>query len=547
MAAGRILACRYVRLACERHLRDLSEGRGRGLSWDVASALHAIDFFKFLRHSKGKLARRSIALEPWQKFAVGAVFGWKREDGTRRFRVSYKEIPKKAGKSTEAAGVGLYGFMADGEAGSEVYAAATKREQARIVFGEAQRMVRASPVLRKRVGIFKLNLSIDATASKFEPLSSDDKMADGLNPHFSIVDELHRHRRAGLLDILKAGTIARRQPLTWIITTAGDDDPESVYAREHDYAVGVLEGAIADDAYFAFIATIDEGDRWDDPAVWPKANLNLGVTIQADDLADMARKAKNSPLERAHFKRFHLNVRGSDTARAIDMDVWARNGLGPIDRESLRGRDCHVALDIASKIDIAAKVNLFPPAASGERWKVLARFWVPGDNVEDREQRDRAHYRHWIETGWIETTPGNIIDHGQIEAAVIEDRQFFNVIDVAYDPWNATHLATRLQDAGLTMVEFIQGLRSYTEPTKELLAMLLSEKIDHGNNPVLTWMAMNLKIQTDKNENQMPAKKASGKRIDGMSALIMAVGRAIAAPSGGRSFWEVEPAQPPGG
>jgi phage terminase large subunit-like protein len=536
--ADKFPVCRLVKLACQRHLRDIEDGPARGLKWRPDKAAFAIGFFPFVRHSKGEWAGKPVVLSPWQEFTVGSVFGWTRADGTRRFRTIYEEIPRKNGKSTSLAGVGIYGLVADKEPGAEIYAAATRRDQARIIFDEAKRMVRSSPELRERIGIFKLNMSIDATASKFEPLSADDRTLDGLNPHIVLIDELHKHKSRAVLDVLDTALGSRRQPLLWIITTAGDDDPESVYAQENDYAVKVLEGVLEDDSFFAFITTIDKADRWDDPKAWAKANPNLGISVKLDDLKRQALKAKNSPSAQAAFKRLRLNVRTASAGSYINMDLWARNGPACFDPAILHGRRCFGGLDLSSKIDISAFVKLFPPIEGEERWRVVARFWMPADTITERSDRDRAQYQRWVDEGWIEATPGNVIDHNEIAQAVIEDSRHFEFRGIAYDSWNATQLAIGLQNEGIQVFEFIQGMKSYNVPTKELEAMLEAHKLDHGKNPVLTWMASNLSVQTDKNLSRMPTKKHSRGRIDGMTGLIMCIGRAIAAAGAGEDLNE---------
>jgi phage terminase large subunit-like protein len=524
--AGERPACRLHKAACARHLRDLRKGKKRGLWFDVAAAQYRIDFFgRYLRHSKGEWAGHPVELAPWQKFVVGSVFGWKRQDGTRRFRTAYEELPRKNGKSTKLAGVGLAQLVIDGEGGAEVYSAATKKDQARIIFDEAKRMVGKSPELAAEVRRFKLNLSVDSTASKFEPLSADEKTLDGLNPSTILLDELHKHKNRALLDVLDTAQGSRSQPLLWIITTAGDDTPESVYASENAYAIQVLEGVIEDDSAFVFITSIDKGDKWDDPKAWAKANPNLGISVKLDDLARQANKAKKSPPAQNAFKRLRLNVRTSGAERAIDMEVWRKNNGGRFDPAHLHGRRCWAGLDLSSKIDISAFVKLFEPEEPGGRMKVVARFWMPQDTLEERADRDRVPYRQWVEEGLIEVTAGNVIDHSEIERAVLGDSTDHDLASVGYDPWNATQLAVSLAEQGVPMVEFIQGIRSYTAPTKELTALLLSSKLDHGGNPVLAWMASNLKVSGDKNENMMPNKLHSTGRIDGMTGLIMAIGR----------------------
>jgi phage terminase large subunit-like protein len=535
---GKFPVCRLVRLACERHFRDIERGPRRGLKWRPEIAKHRIRFFGLLRHSKGEWGGQLVRLEPWQQFIIGSVYGWLRKDGTRRFRTVYEEIPRKNGKTFMIAGVGVAALVADNEPGTEIYSAATRKDQARLIFDEASRMVRGSPDLRGRIGVFKSNLSIDATASKFEPLSSDERTLDGLNPNVVLIDELHKHRSRGVLDVMDTAMGARRQPLLWIITTAGDDSPESVYAQENDYAIKVLERAVEDDSAFVYISTIDASDRWDDPKAWRKANPNYGISVKPDDLRRQANKAKNSPAAQVEFKRLRLNVRTSGTDQAINMDVWGRNSLCPPGQrpgiynasrtELLRGCRFFGGLDMSTKIDLSAWVKLFPPTKPGERWSVLCRFWMPADTVADKSDRDRVQYQRWIDEGWIEPTVGNVVDYTEVMHAITDDCRTYEAASIAYDPWNITQMATALNENGFPMIEFVQGIRSYTAPCKELEAMLLSDKLDHGDNPVLRWMASNLRTtKPDRNDNRMPTKGNSIGRIDGMCGLTMAIGRSM--------------------
>lgn len=524
VVGGKVIACNYVVLACKRHLQDLEKGPKRGLRWSEASAKYAIDFFPFLRHSKGEFGNKAFHLSPWQQFVVGSVWGWKREDGTRRFRVIWEEIPRKNGKSTKLAGIGLLALVADNEPGAEVYAAATKKDQARIIFDEAKRMVATSPEFSKQVRRYKTNLSIDKTGSKFEPLSSDEKTLDGLNPHCVLIDEIHKHKSRAVLDVLDTAMGSRRQPLLWQITTAGDDNPESVYSQEHAYAVKILEGVVQDDNFFAFITTIDKDDAWDDPKAWAKANPNLGVSVKLDDLKRQLTKAKQSPSAQSAFKRLRLNVRGVSTERYIPGSLWAANTGPRFDPDRLKGRPCYGAIDLSSKIDITCWLKLFPPVGNETTWKIATNFWIPADTVGEKTERDLVQYQRWIDEGWMEPTAGDVIDHGEVRETILKDLKDYQILNVAYDPWNATQLVIELRERGVPAIEFVQGLRSYTAPTKELMNWLLQRKLDHGMNPVLTWMASNLAVQKDKNENLMPTKKHSVGRIDGMTSLIMAIG-----------------------
>jgi len=535
VVAGRVIACKLAIKACERHLHDLKTGHERGLRFSTENARFAIAFFRFLRHIKGEKANKRVALEPWQEFGVGSMFGWKNADGYRRFRTAYWEVPKKSGKSLLASGIGLYGLVADKEQGSEVYSVATKRDQARIVFGTAREMVRRSPELSAMVVSHKSAISVESTTSKFEPLSSDEKSGDGLNPHFVTVDELHRHKSAALRNLMESGTASRRQPMLMIITTAGDNTPQSAYDIEHDYAVKVLEGTFEDDSYFAFVTCVDDPAKWDDPTEWAKANPNLGVTVQLNFMAKMAAAARASPTKKAEFLRYHCNVRTSDITRAIDMDVWAQNG-GKIDLASLKGRSCYLAIDLSSKQDITATLKLFPPIGDEKRFILVPRFFTPEATLEARSERDtrnKATYRTWVEAGFLEATPGNVVDHARVKETILEDAGLYQIETAPYDPWNAMQLVLELADAGVPVVEFIQGLRSYTLPTKEFLNYLVDTKFNHGNNPVLTWMASNLCVQKDKNENMMPVKGRSAGRIDGITSGIMARGASLAGPIGG--------------
>ncbi|GAH39281.1 unnamed protein product, partial [marine sediment metagenome] len=303
---GSIPAGRLVRLAVERHVRDLVEGPKRGLHWDRQAAQHAIDFFGFLKHSKGEWAGQPFLLEPWEQWLLWMIFGWKRADGLRRFRTAYIEVARKNGKTTWGAGLGLYLLVADGEPGAEIYSAATKREQARLSHGEAVRMVRSSRALSRMVGVVKDNLHIRATASKYEPLGADANTMDGLNVHAAIIDELHAHRNRRVVDVLETATGARRQPLICEITTAGSDQTSICY-EHHEYARQILEGTIDDDSWFAYIACLDEEDDWLDEEAWKKANPNLGVSVKLDSLRRTAQKAKRLPAAQNAFRRLHLN------------------------------------------------------------------------------------------------------------------------------------------------------------------------------------------------------------------------------------------------
>jgi phage terminase large subunit-like protein len=403
---GQVLANRLVRLACERHLEDLGSGASRGLCFDHQAAQHAIQFFGFLRHSKGEWAGQTFALAPWQAFVVGSLFGWQRADGLRRFRTAYCAVPRKNGKSTLSAGIALYLLVADGEQGAEIYSAATTRDQARIVFDEAKRMVGSSPALKRRVQVLINNLNVAASASRFMPLSSDASSMDGLNVHGAIIDELHAHKTRHVVDVLDTATGARRQPLLFEITTAGYDR-HSICFEHHDYAIKLLEGTLQDDSWFAFIAAADEDDDWTDRRVWRKANPGFGLSVKEDDLARKAEKAIALPGAQNAFRRMHLNEWTEQAERWIDLAAWDACNR-PVNLEGLRGLPCFGGLDLSTTTDVTALAWVFPPDDHGGLWCVLSRYFVPEENLRKRAERDRVPYDLWTRQGFIQASTERI-------------------------------------------------------------------------------------------------------------------------------------------
>ncbi|WP_209316216.1 terminase large subunit [Haematospirillum sp. 15-248] len=525
VTAGTVPACRWIKLACARHLRDLECGHQRGLWFDYEAEERIYAFFeKYLRHSKGEFAKKPFVLQQWQAFIVGSVFGWKRKDGSRRFRTVYDEEPRKNGKSTRLAGIGLYMTTADGEYGAEVYSAATKKDQAKIVWGEARSMVLASPELRARTRVFAANMNVPALGSKFEPLGADSDSLDGLNIHCAIIDELHAHKSRDLWDVLETATGARHQPLIYAITTAGRNKL-SVCRELRDYACKVLEGIVEDDSFFAVIFTIDEDDDWSDPSVWAKANPGLGVSVNIDDLQRKVEKARHLPAAQNAFKRLHLNIWSDGAGSWLDIDAWDES-CETVDPDVLAGRECYGGLDLSTTTDITAFVLVFPPVTDGERWKVLTRFWVPAENIERRVRSDRVPYDIWHDQGHIQATPGNVVDYRAVRDGITAAADMFDLREVAYDRYNSSQLVTELMDDGLTMVPFGQGFISMATPTRELEKLVISGQLAHGGNPVLRWMASNVVVLEDPAGNMKPAKNKSAEKIDGIVALIMALGRA---------------------
>lgn len=519
--AGKATACKWVRLFCERHEKDLKRGTKRGLYFDEEEAERVLRFFDFLRHSKGEWGGQAFILSPWEQAYLWVLFGWRKKDGSRRFRISYLEVARKNGKSTLAAGVALYLLDGDKEPGAEVYSAATKRDQAKIVHGEACRMVRASTMLKQFITVRTDNMFVLDTNSKFEPLSSDYNSLDGLNIHGAIVDEVHAHKTRDLWDILETATGARRQPLMFAITTAGVSR-QGICRELHDYLEKVLEGSLEDDSFCGIIFTLDEEDDYTDERVWVKANPNLGVSVKLDDLRDKIRKAREAPAALNAFLRLHMNVWTQAETRWIDPDAWAACGeQTPL--EDLRKEPCYAGLDLSSTTDISAFVLKFPRTGDALGW-----FWIPEDEMEKRERRDRVPFSAWVLHGYVEATPGNVIDYEYIRQRIKQvASEFRGLREIGYDPWNATQLAIQLEEDGFQVVPVRQGFQTLSPAAKELEREIMSGELKHGGNPVLRWMAANVVLAIDPAENIKPDKAKSAERIDGIVALCMAISRQI--------------------
>jgi phage terminase large subunit-like protein len=526
---GKITACRWVRLACERHVHDLEHGHERGLYFDVEAAQRVLRFIGLLRHSKGKWGRHGgelIILEPWEQFIVWVSFGWMNSKGFRRFRTLWLEVARKNGKTTLAAALGLYLAFADGEPAAEVFNCATKRDQARLCHAESIRMVRKNEFLKKHVRIYKDNLSIERTASKYEPLGADSDSLDGLNVHGVIGDEVHAWKKRDMWDVMETATGSREQPMIIGITTAGIDRQTICYEK-HEYTRKVLEGwkdgTFQDDTWFGIIFTLDEDDDWRDETCWVKANPNLGVSKNLDDLQMKAKRAGAMSAALNNFLRRELNVWVHGAIKWMNMDAW-RACAGDVPAlempERLRGMTAYCGLDLSSTSDITAFVLVF--IDEEENIHVVARFWIPEDQMLVRTRDQGLKYEQWVKEGYIEATPGNTIDYDWIFEQIEKDADMFDIDQIAFDRWGAARVATVLENMGMTMVKFGQGDVSMNPPMQELERLVLTEKIQHGNNPVLTWMADNLVARMGPTGLLKPDKEKSSEKIDGIVALLMA-------------------------
>jgi phage terminase large subunit-like protein len=493
--------------------------------FDRDAADMACDFFpRFCVHLEGKLAGEPFELEAWQRNdIIRPLFGWKRPDGTRRYRILYLEVPRKNGKTTLAAGIALLLTFADKEAGAQIYSAASDKDQAAIVFEAAVAMRNANLELRRRSLAYKKALVVPTWGASFKPLSTVANSKHGFNVHGFVFDEFHVQPDRDLYDVLHTGTGARLQPLEVIITTAGSNR-HSICWELHEHALKVQQGILEDDAFLGVIYAAGERDDWRDPATWRKANPNLGVSIQLDYIERECVKAQQTPAYENTFKRLHLNIWTEQVSRWIAVETWdACDEL--VGEEHLEGMTCAGGLDLSSVSDLSALVLDFVREDGAHIW--VPRFWMPKENIALRVKRDRVPYDVWERAGLIKATEGNVVDYRVIRADLNALAERFHIREIAFDRWNSQSLVTDLQDDGFVMVAFGQGFASMSAPTKELEKLILGKKLIHSRNPVLRWMLSNVAVQQDPAGNNKPDKEKSGEKIDGIVAGIMGLARNI--------------------
>ena len=487
-------------------------------------------FIEGLKHTKGEFAGNNFKLTEWQwNDIIQPLFGTLNKDGSRQYRTAFIELPRKNGKTTLAAAIALYLTFGDGEYGSEVYSAANDREQASLVFNEAADMVRQTGLSKhakvidstKRIVFYKRN-------SFYRAISAEAYTKWGYNAHGIIYDELHAAPNRELWDVLTTSQGARRQPLIVVITTAGYDR-NSICWELHDYALKVQNGIIKDKTFLTVIYAAEEDDNWLDEKIWAKANPALMVKGRADafrqidEIRMLAKRAAETPALEMTFRRLYLNQWVNSVQRWMPIDKWDAC-KGDIKLDDLKGKTCYAGLDLSATTDLTALSLVFP--LDDGTYATLMRFWIPGDTAAEAERRDRVPYRAWAKQGLITLTEGNVIDYDYIREEVKKLRETYDIIEIAYDRWGAAKLVQDLTEDGLTVVPFGQGYASMSPPTKELMNLVLSKKINHGGHPILRWNADNLVVATDPAGNLKPDKSKATQKIDGCVALIMALDRA---------------------
>lgn len=540
VAEGRIPACKWHRLACQRHLADLgrvdthpawpyrfnpelTDSSGKTYS----PAERVCRFAELMPHIKGDWAarRQLIKLESWQVFILSSIFGWvHRDTGKRRFRVADLFIPRKNAKSTLAAVIGLYMLAIDDEFGAEVYSGATTQDQAMEVFRPALLMARNTPRFLQTYGVSAnaSNLAVVGKNSKFEPVIG--KPGDGASPSCATVDEYHEHKTSDLYDTMQTGMGARSQPLMIVITTAGSDISGPCYLHQVELQK-ILENVLENDQRFGIIFGVDEGDDWTSEAALRKANPNYGVSVDAEFLRLQQRDATADPRKQNVFRTKHLNVWVAGASPWLNLHNLQEAGDPTLTLEVMRGKHCVVGLDLASKVDIASAVWLFREGeGDAAHYTAISSNYLPTATAEKPEN---AHYQAWVNSGHIHTTPGNMISLGKIKEDITDSAEIVVVTEIAMDAWGSREIGPQFQEDGFEVVDIPQQTRWLSEPMKKLAALIDAGQFHHDGNPAFVWMLSNVEVLMDRNENIFPRKLRPQNKIDAAVALIVAMARAM--------------------
>jgi phage terminase large subunit-like protein len=528
--SGRVLTSKWVRLQIERHVADLENAHERGLRFNRARGLRVIQFIeRFIVGTEGEFDGKPFILEPWDSALLYILYGWEWTDARRRFKYGYCEIGRGNLKSTLASALCIYELIS--ERGANVYSAATDRATAKVVFDTANLMVSKSPALKKKIRSYRNNLHITGTAAKFEPCSAEGKtLFAHSRPSFAVLDELHAHPSAEVWDAFVSTLGKRKNSMLFAITNSGYDR-QSVCWKQREYSIRVLQGAVPDDTWFSWICGLDDEDleHWEDERLWIKANPSIGHAVSIEDMRSQALKAKEDPSALNQFLRFRLSVWTESHSVWMPLDKWDLCNESVV-AETLKGRQCFAGLDLSTTTDISAVVLLFPPFGDDKKWRVLPFFFLPEENITKRVKKDRVPYDVWQRQGLFNLTPGNVIDYDVIRAKINELAATYKIVEIAYDPYMAPQIVTQLQADGLTVVPFRQGDVSMTAPLKQLMELVLRKEFAHGDNPVLKWMAGNTVVKIGPTGLMKPDKEKSREKIDGISALLDALGRAMVVP-----------------
>lgn len=512
-----------------------------GAWFDAERVDKALSSMEQLRHTQGKWAGTPLRPDPWQiAYIFAPIFGWVHKDSSgetvRIIRSAWIEVPRKNGKTTIAAGIGLILAFGDGEPGAQVYAAAASKDQAQQAYRPAKLLAEGTPSFKRagiKAGVKQIMRARDQ--SFMMAVASVGDLLQGTNPNGAIVDELHVHKSSDVIDALESGTGARSQPLVLIITTADGGDDLTVYAARRKEIEDLCKGTITSASKYAVVFGARKDDDPYTEETWAKANPGYPISPTKEFMRTEAENARNSPLQLTRFQRLNLNIRTKTEQKFITMDAWDRNAGVINDEAEFKDAECYGGLDLASVSDLSAACWIFPQEDG--RFAALWRFWTPEANIARLDKLTNGAASLWVEYGWLETTPGNVTDYDYIETQLVADAEVFDVMSVGYDPYNATQLVTRLRDKhGVPMVKVRQGFLSLSQPLKQTQRLLLKGTTEepylrHGDNPVMRWMTDNLAVEADAAGNVKPSKKEgmhNGNKIDGWSALVNAMSEAIA-------------------
>jgi phage terminase large subunit-like protein len=527
--ADTIPACKWVRLSVQRNVDDLirQDDPQYPYRYDPTKGDRACRFIASLPNIKGPQTGKPIELQPWQAWIVMTVFSWvSKATGFRRFRRVYIEVPRGNGKSTLSSGIALYMLCADREGGAEVYSAAVSKEQAQIVFGDAQKMLRheAAAQLRERLGLSVLAHGIHhpKTNSLFRALASENGALDGLATHLSILDELHAHKTREVYDVMETSLGKRTQSLLWAITTAGSNRA-GICFEVRDRITKILERVFEEETVFGVVYTIDDKDSWDTVEAARKANPNYGVSVFPDDLAQKLRAAQQQPSKQAAYKTKHLCVWVSTDSAWLDMTKVLRCADETLREEDFAGQPCVPGIDLASKLDLLAYVRVYPRVIDGTlHIYVFGTYYTPEARIEASAN---SQYRGWAIAGHLQTCPGEVNDYDLVTEAIKSDAKRVRVLEVAVDPYQVASIATTLMKEGLKVVEVPQMPKHLSPAMKAFEAAVASGTFHYNGDPVLTWALSNVVCHEDRNGNYFPNKASAENKIDPATALLTSLNR----------------------
>lgn len=520
--SGEVVACRRLKQQYQKLVEEIESPRDPWV-FDLEKATRPIQFIeRFCKHSKGKWIGKPVKLELFQKAKLQAVYGFvHKETGLRRAREVFTLVGRKNGKSTEKAATGLYMMIGDGEGGSEVYSVATKKDQARLVFTEAVNMVSQSPALSKHIKKRKTDLYFPVTFSKFEPLASDSNSLDGLNVHNGIIDELHAIKDRNLYDVIKQAMTAREQPLLDIITTAGFVR-ENIFDSLYSYACDVLDGAVEDDRFLAFIYELDDRSEWTDFRCWEKANPGLGTIKDYNELAANVERAKNDPDFLPTVLTKDFNIR--DTVAGTWLTYDTIDNPETFTMDDIYNTYAVGGVDLSSTTDLTCATLLIMKPGSDKKY-CLQQYFLPSELMEKRVREDKIPYDRWHERGLITLCEGNKIRYSDVTGWFLRMIEEYKIhpVWIGYDPWNSQYWVDEMLQYGFTMEKVRQGAMTLSQPMKELGADLQAKRINYNNNPILKWCLTNTAVKRDENDNIRPVKGQNQRqRIDGAVSLLIA-------------------------